>query len=157
MIHAHNSLAYTNHLHREHERLKRMLCEIDHEFARLIPYGQFAAARVELAQRMHDLRNELLRHFSEEEDGGCLEEAITCCPSLGAQGSSILKEHALFRQMLDNLVEQARDVDVSSARLQCNYQQFAEELRAHERAETRLLQMAFGESAECDDAVETRI
>jgi hypothetical protein len=49
--------------------------------------------------------------------------------------------------MLEQLLVQTRDLTVTPADVQREYRAFAEKLHAHEAAETRLLQVAFGAEA----------
>jgi hypothetical protein len=49
--------------------------------------------------------------------------------------------------MLEQLLVQIRNRAVSGADVQREYQAFAKKLHAHEAAENRLLQMAFGSEA----------
>jgi hypothetical protein len=55
--------------------------------------------------------------------------------------------------MLEQLVTQARDRQCRSTTQRC-YRALAEKLQAHEAAETRLLQMAFGGEAADHDVEE---
>ncbi len=49
--------------------------------------------------------------------------------------------------MLEQLVAQTRNSAASAVDVQRDYRAFAEKLHAHEAAENRLLQMAFGTEA----------
>jgi hypothetical protein len=106
---------------------------------------------VQLGKRIDDLRRQLQTHFVEEETGGCLEEAVTRCPSLGAETKAILEEHPQLDGMLGHLVAQTGDPAAGALQVQQNWQAFSKMFHAHEAAETRLLQMAFGgETADLD-------
>jgi hypothetical protein len=135
------------HLHHEHHRLNQLLLEIGHEVAALSQPGRPEGPLAQLSQRLTDLRQELLAHYAEEETGGCLEEAVVRCPSLAGECKEVLAEHAVLDRMLDQLVTQSRNPAAVSADFAKNYRAFAEKLHAHEAAETRILQMAFGAEA----------
>ena len=139
--------AYVEHLQHEHSRLNHLILEIDHEVAALSQAGQLAGAIAHLAQRLVDLRQQLKAHYAEEESGGCLEEAVTRCPSLSGDTRAIVAEHPVLDQMLAQLVAQTRKPSMSTAELERDFRTFAEKLHAHEAAENRLLQMAFGTEA----------
>jgi Hemerythrin HHE cation binding domain len=148
---AENCHAYVEHLQHEHGRLHRLLLEIGHEVAAASGACQPADVIAHLEQRLTDLRRQLQTHFAEEESGGCLEEAVTRCPSLSEDCKAILAEHPLLDKVLEQLLAQARDKSVSGADLQRDYGTFAKKLHEHEAAENRLLQMAFGaEGADYD-------
>ena len=147
MSDADDCYAYVEHLQHEHGRLHRLLLEIGHEVAALRGVGQPADAVVRLAERLTDLRQQLQTHFAEEEAGGCLEEAVVRCPSLSEDCKTILAEHPVLDRMLEQLLVQTRNRAVSGADVQRDYRAFGEKLHAHEAAENRLLQMAFGAEA----------
>jgi len=139
--------AYVEHLQHEHGRLNQLLLEIGHEVAALGRAGQPEDSIAHLAQRLTDLRQQLQAHFAEEEAGGCLEEAVARCPSLNEDSKAIVAEHPLLDRMLEQLLVQTRNRAVSGADVQRDYRAFGEKLHAHEAAENRLLQMAFGAEA----------
>lgn len=143
--------AYIDHLLHEHDRLNKLLLEIGREVANLSQASPSQNALAHLAQQFADLRRQLQAHFAEEEAGGCLEEAVTRCPSLGIDSNTIVAEHPFLDRMLDQLVTQTRNLAVAPADVQRDFREFVDKLHAHEEAENRLLQMAFGaESADYD-------
>jgi hypothetical protein len=139
--------AYVEHLQHEHGRLNQLLLEIGHEVEKLGQAGQPENAAANLAKRFTDLRQQLQTHFTEEETGGCLEEAVARCPSLSEDGTLIVAEHPVLDRMLEQLLVQIRNRAVSGPDVQRDYQAYAKKLHAHEAAENRLLQMAFGAEA----------
>lgn len=144
-------VAYAEHLHHEHSRLNRLLLEIGHEVKQLGRPDAEQGLQRRLETRITDLCDQLKTHFAEEEAGGCLEEAVTRCPSLSSDTKTIFEEHHLLDQLLCRLLSQVSDPGAKPADIQSSWQAFATKIRAHEAAETRLLRMAFGaESAEYD-------
>ena len=86
--------AYAEHLHREHHRLNQLLVQIGHEVVQLAGQGEQQATITRLnSSASPSLRDRATAHYSEEEAGGCLEEAVTRCPSLAKDGKTILEEH----------------------------------------------------------------
>jgi Hemerythrin HHE cation binding domain len=147
MNEAEDCRAYAEHLQHEHSRLNQLLIKTGHEVKKLGQTSQPGEAIDNLAQRFADLRHQLQTHFTEEETGGCLEEAVTRCPSLSEDSKLIVAEHPILDRMLEQLLEQTRNRAVSGPDVERDYQAFAKKLHAHEAAENRLLQMAFGAEA----------
>lgn len=144
-------VAYAEHLHHEHGRLNRLLLEIGHDVVTLGRPDAEQSLRERLKTRITDLCDQLKAHFAEEEAGGCLEEAVTRCPSLAGDTKKIFEEHHLLDQLLCKLLPQVSDPAAKPSDVQTSWQVFYSKIRAHEAAETRLLRMAFGaESAEYD-------
>jgi iron-sulfur cluster repair protein YtfE (RIC family) len=144
-------VAYAEHLHHEHSRLNRLLMEIGHEVAHLGRSDGDHGLRARLEIRIRDLCDQLHAHFAEEEEGGCLEEAVTCCPSLAADIKAIMEEHSMLDQLLCRLLARITDLAVTPTDIQASWQAFYDKIQAHEAAETRILQMAFGaQSADYD-------
>ena len=139
--------ALVEHLHHEHHRLNQLLIGIGHEVAALDQAGRPTSALADLSQRLAELRRELHAHFAEEETGGCLEEAVVRCPSMSDESRAILAEHTVLARMVEQLISQLRDPSAIPAEIARNYRVFAEKLQAHDAAETRILQMAFGAEA----------
>jgi len=139
--------AYIEHLRHEHHQIIQLLLEIGHQITNAGNAAPSSAARDALVRRLGELYKQLRTHFAEEEAGGCLEEAVTRCPSLGDECQTILAEHAVLSRELEQLVKHSQDPSVSPADLALSYQAFAQQLRVHDAAETRMLQMAFGAEA----------
>ena len=109
MNEAEDCRAYVEHLQHEHGRLNQLLLEIDHEVAALGRVGQPEVPITHFAQRLADLRQQLQAHFTEEEAGGCLEEAVSRCPSLSEDSKAIVAEHSVLDRMLEQLHVQTRN------------------------------------------------
>lgn len=106
------------------------------------------AAVDEATRRIQKLRDGLAEHFRQEEDGGYLEEAAARNPPLAPQAEALQAEHRVLLKMADALLADARRAEPPPAvwnRLNNDYQQFEQRLRAHEAAEEALLQRAFNE------------
>lgn len=134
--------AYVAHLRSEHARV--------HEAVQAVERDLSTSARTrdpqQVVRELQKLRAVLEQHFAAEESGGCLEEAACQCPRLSATIAAIEREHPMLLRMLDRLIERAATNEVG-----CNTQDFVEAfhrlvktLRAHEAAENRVLEEAFG-------------
>jgi predicted nuclease with TOPRIM domain len=139
--------AYVEHLQHEHSRLNELLLHLAGEVDQLTAARQPRVALDRFAERLADLRQRLQSHFAEEEEGGCLEEAVSRCPSLTGNAAEIVGEHPRLDEMLQQLILQTHAPAVLPADVQRDYRSFAEKLHAHETAESRLLQKAFGAEA----------
>jgi hypothetical protein len=143
--------AYAEHLNHEHGRLNRLLLEIGHEMAQLGRPDQPQELVAHLGVRIANLCTQLQAHYAEEEAGACLQEAVTRCPSLAMNARTILGEHPELVRMLEHIAAQTSATATKPSEIQQAWQMFSKKFHAHEAAETRLLQMAFGaEAADLD-------
>jgi hypothetical protein len=105
-----------------------------------VPAGQ-------IAETIRRLRMELVHHFAEEEEGGCLDEAVSRCPRLGPDARRIEAEHQELLAKLESLLAQATDGEISvqdRVALEGAFDDFCRQMRAHEAAESDVLRQAFG-------------
>jgi hypothetical protein len=96
---------------------------------------------------LDDLLVRLKQHFVEEEAGGVLEEATSRLPRLAAESDAVERQHAPLLRQLEQIVQQARGGDGegrSGGALTDAFGRFAHALRAHEAAENRIAEEAFG-------------
>jgi hemerythrin-like domain-containing protein len=147
--------SYVNHLVAEHRRLNQLI----HRTLRAIPnwadsgtacwsqlvVGGLAAVRQELAQ-----------HFAEEEEGGCLEEAVARCPALASQADQVQAEHGCLLQILDELIGHCRQIQRPTSRDLLGVEQelraVAHKLHLHEAEENHIMERAFSVCLEQGDA-----
>jgi hypothetical protein len=136
---------YVNHLSAMHRRLHAILSRIRAQ-ARFDGDGD-SAAPAAIAADMKSVRTELVVHFCEEEQGGCLEDAVSRCPRLSSDVKRLEKEHPLLVAELDGLIAQFVDQPQTlAARLDIErrFDEFCENLEAHEAAENAVLRAAYG-------------
>ena len=98
-----------------------------------------------IVQQLHDLRRELAHHFAEEEDGGCMEEAVVLVPRLAEELERLKREHVLLLSRLEELIQRCEAITDSTSRT-CfcqEFEQFLSMLRRHEADENRLVQTGF--------------
>jgi len=139
--------AYVEHLQAEHHRLNCALLEIRHQFGELNRSMQPQAALAGIIERLEDLLKKLRSHFAEEEAGGCLEEAVARCPSLGPQSRDLMGEHPQLARALEQLLEGMKSRAANEDAWQQQFEAFATDLKTHECAENRLLQVGLGGGA----------
>ncbi len=100
-----------------------------------------------VVQILRNVRNELARHFAEEDQGGCMEEAVSRCPRLGADVQRIEAEHPALLADIDRLIAQAEDGPETLANrvaIERGFDELCTELHAHEAAENAVLRAGFG-------------
>jgi hypothetical protein len=137
---------YVDHLIAEHRRLHRML-----RVARnaIMPLGAATGnvPAADIVKLLGEVREELQHHFAQEEGGGCLEEAVSRCPSVSDEARRIEAEHPRLLETIDRLISQARDSDRSvQGRIEIarEFDELCAQLDAHEGAENALLRKGFG-------------
>jgi hypothetical protein len=139
--------AYANYLEAEHRRLQQIIRSAQDAFAGSLELAesQLGDHRHALIERLTDLRQQLDRHFEQEEQGGCIEEAVTYRPALAPLAKSLEAEHAALLDDLDQLIRcLGRHVSGQDwVELVRRFDQFAETVRAHEAAESDILQRGF--------------
>ena len=145
------NIAYAVHLRAEHRRVNEIVRQIERDW--LMPGEQSLSdnAASQLTQTLVQLRRELGGHFREEEEGGFLDEAVSRCPNLGHEADQIEQEHAPLLAELDALISSLKSEHPrrrSSAELHRRLEGFSQNLRAHEEAENRVLETAFGTELE---------
>ena len=143
---------YLEHLQLEHHQLNSALLEIQHQFAELGRTHEPQAALAKIGERLEGLLKELRSHFAEEEGGGCLEEVSARCPSLGPQIKELMGQHPRLTQGLERLISGLKGGLADQAAAQQEFDSFARELKTHEAAENRLLQIGLGGDASEYDA-----
>jgi len=144
--------AYLEHLQAVHQRLNGKLQEIRHRLAHLVRGQEQAAVVAEIRQWLRDLRTELRSHFAREEGGGCLEEAAARCPSLSTQIKELLEHHPRLTQALEQLIAGTKEGTANRAAWQERFHAFVTQLKAHEAAESRVVQLGLGGDASEYDA-----
>jgi len=144
---------YVDHLIAEHRRLHRML-RLAHSAMIHANVPDHDATTADIVRVLRQVREELAHHFAEEEGGGCLEEAVSHCPTLSADSRRIEAEHPQLLQSIDRLIAQAKDCDQSvetRIELERGFDEFCSQLNAHEAAENVLLRQGFGANLNSSD------
>lgn len=137
---------YINHLLAEHHRLHKLVHHAAVDF-------RTRPAQVDMVGDLGEIRRELQRHFAEEEEGGCLEEAVSRCPRISPSAEHIKDEHPFLMQELDRLIARAKTLtEVDREDFVCDFADFCRRLHKHEAEENLLLQQGFGMAVNGDDA-----
>lgn len=130
--------AYVTHLRSEHRRLDRRARRIQERLRDAA--ADAASALADVIREIRLLRDDLQHHFSEEEAGGCLDEAAACAPKLGPAERELERQHPNLLADVDQLIAEADTIDV----LRESFARFLSKLNDHEAAENRLFAEAFG-------------
>jgi hypothetical protein len=124
----------------QHADLGVMLARMEKQFADL---GGPGAPNAQPREPLEEFARELRIHFGVEENDEYFGTIGADQPALKAEVLRLLSEHESLAQAVDALLaiaaEPARHGELASM-----LAGFAEKLRAHERAETRLLREYFG-------------
>lgn len=141
------NISYVVHLRAEHQRVDELLRQIERDWLVLGNQTLPQSAVLQMTETLVQLRRELGDHFHEEEEGGCLDEAVSRCPKLGHEADRIEREHPSLLAELDELISSLQSKHrrpKSMAELHHRFEQFARILQAHEEAEDQILENALG-------------
>lgn len=144
-----DSRTYVEHLRNEHVHIDQALLELQHLFSQTVESKESDPALVLLA-KLKKLRDELQKHFRQEEEGGCMEEARSRVPCLSEDVQTLQAEHAGFLATLDTMIAKAELIAAQAAsiqELQAAFSDFLHQLHKHESEENRILLFGFGSSA----------
>ena len=150
---------YINHLLAEHRRLHGMLGRA-RAAVRQMNGPDHDATLKDVARILEQVRSELSQHFKEEEQGGCMEEAVSRCPRLADDASRIEREHVQLLAELDRLIAECKDGPENFATriaVERDFDELCAQLHAHEAAENALLRDAFGSGVNGDELEHVRI
>jgi hypothetical protein len=99
------------------------------------------------------LGDDLRRHFVEEEEGGCLEEAVSRCPSVAPQADALQGQHAALLNSLDQMIAglSSNSPRAAADGFSSQLKRFCQDLLAHEAAENQVMRQAFGITVNGED------
>ena len=140
------SRSYAEHLVAEHRRLHRLLTQAR---TAIVAYNgpDREASIVDVVRVLRQVREELERHFAQEETDGLLRKAASGCPQLSAEARRIEDEHPRLLESADALIAQAMDSDQSVEKrvaLELAFDGLWHHLDSHEVAENALLRQSIG-------------
>lgn len=144
-----NTNAHLNHLRAEHQRLHKGVLELKRTFRAWVDNSAQEPVADILAE-LSSLHDELMEHFTEEEQGGCLEEAVCRCPRLADTAMRIEAEHEDILDRLRHLMVrlEAQSLTIPEVKaIEGHFQELCQEIHRHEAAENQVMTAAFGESA----------
>jgi hemerythrin-like domain-containing protein len=139
--------AYVTHLRTEHRRLRACLHRIEQQWLLDIERPRRTDDIPRVIDSLEALCAELAHHFAEEESGGCLEEAVSHRPNLSGEANRLRCEHTELVGRLQGLIARLRLLPrpgESIDRVGEDFRRFADDLRAHQAGENRVLEQSFG-------------
>jgi len=137
---------YVDHLVAEHRRLHALLRQTRGSIVGSSSPDRDTSSE-EVAAVLRRLREELAHHFTEEEEGGCLDEAVSRCPRLSPDVRRIETEHVDLLAKVDRMIVQAASCEASlpgRIELEREFDDFCRQIHAHEVAENDVLRQGFG-------------
>jgi ferredoxin len=152
-----NKFVYVDHMLTEHRRLDQL---VRRTISALPTWEEMDAPDwlPRMTNGLVAIRTELAHHFHDEEQGGCLEEAVARCPQLSAEVQRIEGEHEQILTGLNELIDRcqctAKLTPQQSLAIEQELRQIVRELRAHEALENRIIQLGFGVCLENEDMSE---
>ena len=105
-------------------------------------------------QRLSELRDYLSKHFTEEESGGFLEEAVSYAPHLAPQVGEVEHQHPELLRELDEILRRLSSGKLTEAAWQqccADFVHFKELIFAHEALENSILERGFNVPLDLND------
>jgi hypothetical protein len=152
-----DKFVYVDHLLAEHRRLDQL---IRRTLATFPTWEETDASQwlPRMRAGLVAIRVELARHFREEEDGGCLEEAVARNPQISAEVERIVAQHGDLLADLDGLIcrcQAAGPLSVQQMQtMEAEVRELVRAVRSHEARENRILERGFSVCLEGEDAGE---
>lgn len=130
-----------DHIAAEHRQLQHALQDID----KWLRDHWKASDTTVVRKRLGELRGQLERHFAEEDNDGCLEEARCRVPALSPQVTELQLEHPQLLKIVDEVIRRL-DVGAPAVNQEIGqaFSRFIQRMEGHEAAETSILRQAFG-------------
>jgi hypothetical protein len=126
---------------RQHELLNEMLGRLE--------MSAKSGANEPFGPQLRELRRQIRQHFEYEETEGSLRNAVSGSPQFQQQLESLLRQHRILTQNLDELIRTAEAMDRSGtlpADFLPTVVSFIRAFQDHEHHENRLLQEAANET-----------
>ncbi|MDX1947932.1 MAG: hemerythrin domain-containing protein [Pirellulaceae bacterium] len=153
------TFVYVDHLLAEHRRLDGLIRRTLATFPKW-EEADSTAWLPRLLVGLESIRDELAHHFREEEQGGCLEEAVAHCPALSAEVQQIEGEHQLLLGEIDGLIHRCRSATPQNfaemQAIETEMRRLVRQLRSHEARENAVLQRGFGVCLDGEDMANGR-
>ena len=132
----------------EHRELHQRVRQMRDQFTALRGPLVSAVASADLRQALEALREYVIHHFSQEESGGWLEEAVVRMPKLAHELTLLENQHQPLLTQLNQLVDK---VPTGESTLSAwkhtaeEFEQFVRDLFAHEAGEEKILQIGLNQ------------
>lgn len=140
--------AYLAQVKAEHYDLEQVLHHLGAAFDSARAQQWPLASTQRLVVLLSELRDQIERHFAQEEVGGYMEEALSRAPRFSAQVEALLKQHTELASGVNDVLARAkgsRDNPGNWKTLHADVQALLKKLKAHEAGENRIIEAAFNE------------
>ncbi len=147
---------YIDYLANEHRRVNEMLRRAQQMFPNWeeVDVGPWVQR---IVHQWWKIRDEIANHFRSEEEGGCLEEAVSRCPCLAQEVAEVMAQHPFLLAKLDSLIHRAARQATPTAdwalAIEFQFRKVARDIRDHEERENRIIQQGFSFSLNDDSDV----
>jgi hypothetical protein len=148
--------SYVLHLRAEHRELENVVEAVRQVINDPPPDLSKEPLTTCLSERLVSLRRQLDLHFAMEDQGGCLEEALSHQPGLIDDVRRLEAEHPILLAQLDDIILRVRAGDYPAdaiEKFQLDFDEFVHRLRAHEAGENRVLQFGLNVDLGIDNGV----
>lgn len=139
-------VAYAEHLQAEHRELHHRLRDLQQALNQVTARYLDEPLLKQVLATGQKLREELAHHFAEEENGGCLDYAVSRMPRLAAEVQFVENEHPRLLERLDFMLEEleaAKPNQMEVAALKQHFDDFVVHMLAHEERENRIVERGF--------------
>jgi hypothetical protein len=141
------SPGYLEAIKREHRTIGEQAHQIDVLLRKSVAHGWTAGLIHALALRLKELEETLQRHFTSEEEGGFLDEAVCSAPQHATESTRLMHEHTEILSWIREMFAWANDKLVSDPSQSFSFGKSLEatlrQLLMHETRENSLLRKAF--------------
>lgn len=138
---------YVLHMISEHRRLNAAVQTIEQRWHAVSVEAASEDTVADLISSLKQLHDELHHHFTDEEGGGCIEEAVAHCPSLRDDAARVEQQHGSLLEQLSQIIQHLGQagVDLGGADVaHSQFHDFVQRLQNHESAEDEILERGFG-------------
>ncbi len=132
----------------EHRELHQRVKQVRDQLAALCGPRVSAIAAAEIQQTLVALREYVGHHFSQEENGGWVEEAVVRMPRLAHDLTVLESQHDPLLKRLNQLIDDAPKGESSLAswkQTEDNFRRFVRDLFAHEANEEKMMEIGINQ------------
>jgi hypothetical protein len=131
----------------QHHDLKNRVDSLRCQAARAVNDEELAGAINHIRKALIALREVMVAHFSQEAEGGYLEEAVARSPRLAAAADACEREHPLLVRTIGDLIVMAGDAPNRQTweKLAFGVNMLTKKMLDHESVENRILREGFNE------------
>jgi hypothetical protein len=140
---------YLRQIREDHHELRKRLQSVEDMLRTLAgrspQEGTESTLGIGARSLLNDLHVRLTKHFTLEDRGGYLTDALAAAPRLSRRIEALHQQHGTLSEQLDGVLENAR-IAVRSGEwktIEAQFRAFSAALRAHEEEENKVTREAF--------------